>query len=89
MSHRVDQWCCFRWGVLRHIRDYANKQYGDYPNDPITQWELSDFKTALGKYVARIGSNARGQEEAKRDCYKIAHIACVMMYKIIENTPAD
>lgn len=29
-------------------------------------------------YIARIGTGARGREEAIRDCLKIAHYACYL-----------
>jgi len=78
MSNRGNQWVEFSKEVLCHIDDYTVPQYGDMPDDQVEEFTLADFKTNLKKYMNRIGSNARGNDEAVRDAFKIAHYACIM-----------
>lgn len=61
--------------VKDHIEDYTVPQYGDYPDDQMTGWEVRDFEREIQKYANRMGRNARGPEEAKRDLLKIIHYA--------------
>lgn len=73
---KVEQWLFFSEAMLDHIRNYAIEQYEDTPAD--TQWMELDpgtLKQFLIKYSNRIGRNARGIEDAKKDCLKIAHYA--------------
>jgi hypothetical protein len=82
ISKRGEQWELFSFLTLIHIEKYTIKQYGDMPNDQVTDFSVEDFKTTLKRYANRIGSNARGLTEARRDCLKIAHYACVLHYKL-------
>ena len=70
------QWEKFSKKVGEHIEDYVIPQYGDYPDEMIENWSIHDFKSQLLRYHTRIGTNARGIKESKRDCLKVAHYAC-------------
>ena len=70
LSSRGKQWNKFAGQVENHIENYTVPQYGDAPNDQVEEFTLEDFRVNLKRYVNRIGSNARGAEEAKRDCKK-------------------
>lgn len=74
-SNRAKQWEEFAAEVFDHIENYTVPQYGDAPGDMVETFTPADIKMNLARYVSRIGSNARGPEEAKRDALKIAHYA--------------
>lgn len=82
---RGQDWCYFAGRVLHHVEDYTVPQYGDAPGDQIGSFTIEDFKTQLARYVNRIGKNVRGQEEALRDCLKIAHYAQLLHDKLKRN----
>ena len=82
MSNRSDEWLFFHYDVLQHINNYTIPQYGDAPDDPIEEYSIEICQKLIGRYVNRIGKNLRGEKEAIRDMYKIAHIACVLCNKI-------
>jgi hypothetical protein len=69
--------------VEDHLVNYTVPQYGDYPEDQMTSASIYDIKMNLLRYVNRIGTNARGQEEAVRDTYKISHYAAILWGKYI------
>lgn len=75
MSERLNRYRNFSALVEEHVENYTVPQYGDYPNDQLSNWSEQDFKTTLQRYANRIGSNARGPVEAMRDCLKMAHYA--------------
>lgn len=75
MSIREWDWTGFATYVTQHIRNYTVPQYGDVPNDQIESWSAEECVRAIGKRVARFGSNARGRIETLRDLVKIAHEA--------------
>ncbi len=81
-SKRAEQWNEFAKTVEDHIEDYTVPQYGDAPDDQVEHFSAADIKVQLERYVNRIGSNARGEVEAKRDCLKIAHYACLLNLKL-------
>ena len=60
---------------IEHIETYTVRQYGDYPNDQLTNMTLSDVKHDMQRYINRMESNARGPAEAKRDMLKLMHYA--------------
>lgn len=66
-----------------HIEGYVIPQYGDYPDEMIEGFNLVELKSQLKRYVGRIGTGVRGDIEALRDCYKIAHYAC-FVWKYLE-----
>lgn len=74
-TNRGCYWSNFALEVLNHIESYTVAQYGDFPTDQLTKWTVDDIVTAIKKYVNRAGNNARGFDEEKRDCLKIAHYA--------------
>ncbi len=81
--YRVEQWEKFAMEVAVHIRDYTCRQYGDYPNDKLTDYNVRDCLKQLEKYVDRnMNENARGQLEMERDMLKVAHYACVALAKL-------
>jgi ornithine cyclodeaminase/alanine dehydrogenase-like protein (mu-crystallin family) len=76
------KFAAFACEVVEHIETYACKQYGDtQENDLISRMTPEKIQGKLEAYVARIGSNARGKAEAKRDCLKIAHYAQLLLDK--------
>jgi len=83
-SMRARNWSEFYWRVRNHIAEYAVPQYGDYPNDQLTNFSLDDIKTNMMRYINRMGRNARGKEEALRDMLKVAHYASVA-YEMIDH----
>lgn len=82
MSVRAQDWMVFAKEVADHIECYTVPQYGDFPNDQLTKFNLLDIKAQLTRYVNRIGSGVRGAEEAERDMQKLAHYACVAYMKM-------
>lgn len=79
---RLAEWDKFGLDTRCHILDYTIPQYGDMPDDPITDWTSRDIQLHLKRYVSRISSNARGHTEAIRDTHKIAHLACILRSKL-------
>jgi hypothetical protein len=67
---------------LDHIHTYTVPQYGDYPDDQMTEASLADIKHDMQRYLNRMLSNARGQVEIERDMLKLAHYACIAYAKI-------
>ena len=82
MSVRAQEWMHFALQVLDHIENYTVPQYGDYPNDQLTEFAVQDIKAQLVRYINRIGSNARGKEEALRDMLKVSHYASAAYHKM-------
>ena len=84
MKTKQGEWVDFSVDVFNHIQNYCLPQYGDYPDEMIEGWTSKDIKTMLEKYIKRIGSGMRGVEEAERDTLKIAHYACLLRSKLME-----
>jgi hypothetical protein len=82
MSYREGEWIIFSERVRQHIIDYTVPQFGDFPEDQITEWNTADCVKAIQKYAARFGKGARGPEEQKRDFLKMAHYACMGLAKL-------
>jgi len=79
-SYREEEWERISGIVKEHVKNYTVPQYGDYPNDPITEWTVKDCVRAIEKYCKRNGKNAReGQDQL--DFLKIAHIAGIAFHK--------
>jgi hypothetical protein len=81
-SNRAREFVNFSHSVVLHIDNYTVTQYGDMPDDQADGFSIHDIKTNMLRYVNRIGSNARGETEALRDCLKLAHYACILYNKI-------
>ncbi len=79
--NRALMWELFNYDVADHIATYTVPQYGDAPDDNATSFTEADIKANLSRYVARIGTGARGEEEAIRDLFKIADYACILWSK--------
>jgi hypothetical protein len=75
MSMRGEEWMEFANEVLEHIENYTVPQYGDKGDDRASEYDLAVIAEHIGRYRDRIGSNARGSVEARRDMIKIAHYA--------------
>lgn len=84
MSNRRSEWNAFSYLVGCHIDDYTVPQYGDMPDDQLTEYTFDDCIKQMAKYCNRAKTNARGPEEMKRDMLKIAHYACVARSKLQE-----
>ena len=81
MSKRADQWKTFALRVVDHIEKYTVPQYGDYPDDQASSFTEEEIISQFKRYVNRLSSNARGEIEAKRDLFKIAHYAALLYFK--------
>ena len=81
VSNRGEDWLEFAAKVLDHIEDYTVPQYGDRPNDYVETWTPEVCLLAMGKYIARFGTNQRKGQE-KLDLLKIAHFAQLTYDKI-------
>ena len=88
--YREVQWDRFADKVAKHVKDYAIRQYGDFPDDKLTSYTFEDCIKQLEKYVDRNlrENNMRGRLEMKRDMLKIAHYACVALSKLNEEDNA-
>jgi len=84
-SKRALQWCVFAQEVFQHIEDYTVPQYGDIPDDQAESFTIQEIQMNLKRYINRINSNSRGTGEAIRDCYKIAHYACLLLARILKD----
>jgi len=82
MKTKNNEWMGFAVDIGIHIDKYCVPQYGDYPDKMIEGFTPRDIQAQLERYVKRIGTGARGKEEAVRDCFKIAHYACILHSKI-------
>ena len=83
-SRRENEWMDFAVDVAEHIEKYTVPQYGDLPDDQASGFSIEDIQTNMRRYINRVGRNARGEAEALRDCYKLAHYACMLASKIRE-----
>lgn len=72
-SNRAQMFLEFVPHVMRHIDEYAVPQYGDYPNDPLNDYNEDQIITQIRRYVSRLDSNQRGPIEAERDLFKMVH----------------
>lgn len=84
MPNRANEWEEFSDVMWDHVVEYTVPQYGDYPNDQLTAFSIEEVAAQLKRYVNRIGSNSRGHGEALRDCLKMAHYACILRSKLIQ-----
>jgi hypothetical protein len=78
--YRLREWKLFASEVHKHIKEYTIPQYGDFPNDQITEWTVEDCLKAVRKRLSRFGANARGGQE-KLDLLKMAHEVCIAYSK--------
>ena len=82
VSKRGQEWLKFSAEVFSHIEEYCVPQYGDAPNDQISEWTIADCLKAVNKRIARHGRNSRpGQEEL--DFLKMAHEVCIAWNKFL------
>ena len=81
-SMREHMWVIFSTVVGLHLREYAVPQYGDAPTDQLFSWTPDQCIKQIGKYIARMDSNARGEQENLTDLLKIAHYASVAWLKL-------
>ena len=81
-SFREHMWVIFATVVGAHLREYVVPQYGDAPDDQLYTWSADQCIKQMGKYMARMDSNARGEQEKLTDLLKIAHYASVAWLKL-------
>lgn len=81
LSNRGQEWREFAGFVGNHIETYTVPQYGDAPNDQITEWTSDQCAKQIAKYVARFGRNSRDEQDLL-DMVKIAHHACLAYNKM-------
>ena len=78
-SYRELLWDIFSEQVVHHVGTYTVPQYGDFPDDQLSDFTEADIKTQIHRYVNRMDTNARGDIEAMRDLFKICHY-CSELY---------
>jgi hypothetical protein len=84
MSNRGDEWKAFSTLVLNHIENYTVPQYGDKPNDQLEEFSVGDCAREIKRYMNRVDSNSRGEEEVLRDLLKTAHYSCAAYFKKVK-----
>lgn len=80
-SNRERMWDIFAEEVSHHVRTYTVSQYGDFPNDQVAKWDEAQLKTQIEKYLNRLNSSSRGEQESNMDLIKIAHYAQLIWSK--------
>lgn len=71
-SNRANEWFDFSNEVFAHIEEYTVPQYGDAPDDQMSNWTIEECLKSVGKRLARYGRQSReGQQEL--DFKKMAH----------------
>ncbi len=81
---RVGEWDQFSAMVREHIIDYTIPQYGNAPDDQVGAWTAKDCIQSMARYFNRYGRNARGDAEQERDFLKLAHYACLALFRFRE-----
>ncbi len=82
-SSRGEEWKEFSLMVLDHIENYTVPQYGDFPKDQATEWDIEQCADSIKRYCNRANSSVRPGEDV-RDALKIAHYACMMHGKQLD-----
>jgi len=82
MSNRLRFWQDFAGMVDEHIEEYTVPQYGDYPEDQLMDFEVRDIIKNMQRYLNRFESGARGIDETKRDCFKLAHYSSELWARV-------
>lgn len=85
LSNRGKEWQNFQKKVEDHIENYTVPQYGDAPNDPVSEYRERDMITQIRRYVSRLDTGQRGGNESNRDLLKIAHWAGLLYTKRTED----
>lgn len=80
-SNRARMWDIFAEEAWRHIENYTVPQYGDFPDDQVAKWDEEQLKTQIEKYLNRLSSSSRGEQESNMDLIKIAHYAQLIWSK--------
>jgi hypothetical protein len=84
VSNRGGEWQSFANMVFVHIEGYTVPQYGDMPDDQASSFTPDEIAMNMKRYLNRVGTSQRGLAEAKRDCLKLAHYACMLHAKLSE-----
>lgn len=82
-SKRGIDWIHFSAEVTNHVETYTVPQYGDKPNDQITEWSIEDCFRDVKKRMARYGKNVREGEQL-RDFLKMVHVIQIAATKFQE-----
>lgn len=78
LSKKGEAWVKFSKKVLHHIEHYVIPQYGDLPDEFLEGMTMNDMSHDIDRYKRRIGKGVRGDDDADRDLFKIAHYANLM-----------
>ena len=81
MSNRGKEWTNFSALVHEHVENYTVPQYGDAPDDAVSQFTEHDIAMNLRRYVNRLETSQRGPKDAQRDLLKIAHYCGILYFK--------
>ena len=80
-TERGKEWQTFADAVLNHIETYTVPQYGDAPDDNVSQWTAAECLAQVGRYASRAGRNQREGQDLL-DLLKIAHYAALAWSKL-------
>ena len=84
-SNRGRQFSKFAQETLAHIDHYTIPQYGDAPDDMVSNWTAEHVINQMEKYLKRMKNNGRGHEDNLLSCHKIAHYAAILKDKLMED----
>jgi isochorismate hydrolase len=88
-SERLKRFLAVATLCANHIESYTVPQYGDYPNDQLTDMTQAEIKHDMQRYLNRMGRSSRGKEDAKRDMLKLMHYASEMYLQISGEVPNE
>lgn len=89
LSLRGREWKEFSEKVMDHIESYTVSQYGDKGCDLVSRRDARWCVDQIEKYVLRFGTNARGMKDQLLDLCKIAHYACMVHQKLLEQSSQE
>ena len=89
MSNRAERFEAFCDIVMSHIDNYTVPQYGDAPDDQLSDFTVEDCLREIKKYLNRASTNARGDKESLRDLLKMAHYCSEAFFKKLETLTND
>jgi len=87
VSERGNDWSCFADEVFTHIEEYTIPQYGDRPNDEMTNWSIEECLKDVSKRISRYGRQAREGQQLL-DFKKMAHVIQIAALKYQEEQNA-
>lgn len=74
MSNRGERFKGVARAVYQHIEKYTVPQYGDYPDDRLTEMDEQDCWQDVQKYLSRRNGKERAPGQHKQDILKMIHL---------------